>query len=318
VTRSEFTQTLFAPLLAPLPPGTQQAEVKDSAFLPRLSADVALHDGMMIYASLARGFKPGGVSELNFGTPLAESGFSSEKLWNYEAGFKSTLLDGQLLANAAVFLMDWSDLQTTRLIENPATASGVSNRVINAGGAEVLGLDLSLTLRPAVLTGLTMNLAYTYLDTEYTDFTEPSTTALPITDFANCTVVVVSGANVCNVTGNGNRLERAPRHSVVGNVYYEQDLFAGVEGFVDLSIQHQSSRFLNSANSYVLPAYTNIDLVVGGRGERLSVSAYVENLTNTSKVRTAQENFDLATFGRSINLFAPPRRVYGIRVGYGF
>ncbi len=318
VTRSEFTQTLFAPLLAPLPPGTEQAEVKDSAFLPRLSADFALTNDMLIYASVARGFKPGGVSELNFGTPLAESGFSSEKLWNYEIGLKNTLLEGQLLVDGAVFFMDWSDLQTTRLIENPASASGVSNRVINAGGAEVLGLDLSLTMRPAAFTGLTMNLAYTYLDTEYTDFTEPSTTALPITDFANCTVVVVAGANVCNVTGNGNRLERAPRHSVVGNLYYEQDVSAGITGFVDLSVQHQSSRFLNSANSYVLPAFTNMDLVAGGYGERLSVSVYVENLTNTSKVRTAQENFDLSTFGRSINLFAPPRRVYGVRIGYGF
>lgn len=36
------------------------------------------------------------------------------------------------------------------------------------------------------------------------------------------------------------------------------------------------------------------------------------------RVRTAQENFDLSTFGRSINVFAPPRRFYGIRLAYEF
>ena len=319
VTRSEFTQTLFAPLLAPLPPGTEQASVTDSAFLPRLSVDYALADEFMIYASIARGFKPGGLSELNFGTPLAESGFSAEKLWNYELGMKTTVLDGQMLVDAAVFLMDWKDLQTTRLIENPDVASGVSNRVVNAGGAEVVGLDLSTTIRPAALPGLTVGLAYTYLGTRYTDFTEPTTTALPLTDFGNCTVVTVAGANVCNVTGNGNQLERAPRHTVVGNLYYETaPIAAGFAGFIDIAAQYQGSRYLNSANSYVLPSYTNIDLVIGARSDNLVASLFIENLTDSDRVRTAQENFDLSTFGRSINVFAPPRRFYGIRLAYEF
>ncbi len=318
VTRSEFVQTLFAPLLAPPPPGTEQATVTDNAFLPRLSVDYALADEFMIYASIARGFKPGGVSELNFGTPLEDSGFKSEKLWNYELGMKTTVLDGQMLFDAAVFLMDWKDLQTTRLVENPATASGVSNVVINAGGAEVIGLDLSTTIRPAALPGLTIGLAYTYLGTRYTDFTEPTTTALPLTDFGNCTIAVVAGATVCNVTGNGNRLERAPRHALTGNLYYEADLSANITGFIDVAAQYQGSRYLNSANSYVLPSYTNLDLVIGARGEHLSASLFIENLTDSERVRTAQENFDLSTFGRSINVFAPPRRVYGVRLAYDF
>ena len=318
VTRSEFTQTLFAPLLAPLPAGTEQATVSDNAFLPRLSVDYGLGDDTIVYASIARGFKPGGVSELNFGTPLADSRFDAETLWNYELGVKSTLLDGQMFLNGAVFYMDWNDLQTTRLQENPDTASGVSNIVLNAGGAEVIGLDLSATVKPAVIDGLVLSVGYTFLDAEYTDFTEPATSPLPITDAGNCTVATVAGATVCNVTLNGNRLERAPRHSLTANIYYERPVTDGLSAFIDVAVQYQSDRFLQSGNNFVLPSYTNVDLSVGVQTDHWTAQFYTTNATGSDTVRTAQENFDLSTFGRSVNLFAPPRTAYGVRVGYRY
>lgn len=318
VTRSEFTQTRDMPLLAPLPAGTEQATVGDNAFLPRLSVDYGLGDDTIVYASIARGFKPGGVSELNFGTPLADSRFDAETLWNYELGVKSTLLDGQMFLNGAVFYMDWNDLQTTRLQENPDTASGVSNIVLNAGGAEVIGLDLSATVKPAVIDGLVLSVGYTFLDAEYTDFTEPATSPLPITDAGNCTVATVAGATVCNVTLNGNRLERAPRHSLTANIYYERPVTDGLSAFIDVAVQYQSDRFLQSGNNFVLPSYTNVDLSVGVQTDRWTAQFYTTNATGSDTVRTAQENFDLSTFGRSVNLFAPPRTAYGVRVGYRY
>ncbi|RMF10878.1 MAG: TonB-dependent receptor [Alphaproteobacteria bacterium] len=74
-------------------------------------------------------------------------GFDADGLWNYEVGAKTTWADGRVNLNLAAFYVDWSDIQVAG--NDPTGAFGF---VGNAGAAEVQGLEIELTVRPA--TGL--------------------------------------------------------------------------------------------------------------------------------------------------------------------
>jgi outer membrane receptor protein involved in Fe transport len=318
VVRSNFVQTAFAPLPAGFANPVQRASVSDDAFVPRFAVNYRASDDLLIYASAAKGFKPAGVSELDFASSLQDSQFKAETVWNYEVGFKSSFADGQVVLNAAAFFMDWRDKQVSQLLEDPGAPSGFRASVVNAGRAEVLGLDASIVLQPDFLEGLTLDAAYTYLDTEYTDFTVFSNSNLAVTEASNCTVVQVGGRPICEVSYNGNRLERAPRHQVAGNLNYRAALSDDLAVVFGASAQYLGSRFLQEVDRLVLPSYVNVDMQLGLEFRKFTLQGYVTNLTGDDSVRTAQNNFDLATFGRGVQVYAPPRRIFGVRLAARF
>ncbi|GAB3114615.1 TonB-dependent receptor [Aestuariicella hydrocarbonica] len=70
----------------------------------------------MIYASYGNGTKTGGFAESNTiptGNPDLEARLAAETVDNYEIGFKSNLLDGAAILNAAIYYIDITDLQKT-------------------------------------------------------------------------------------------------------------------------------------------------------------------------------------------------------------
>lgn len=318
VVRSDFLQAAFAPVGPDFVNPLQRASVTDDAFVPRFAINYEANSDLLFYASVARGFKPAGISELDFASDLEDSSFLSETLWNYEVGVKSILANGQITFNGAFFYIDWTDLQVSQLLEDPAAPGGFRAAILNAGAAEVYGIDASVILRPNFAPGLTIDAGYTYLDTEFTDFTINTNSAFAVTEAANCTIVSVGGSPLCEITFNGNRLERAPKHQLVSNVNYTKDLSLDTTLNLGVSFQYQSARFLTSANRLELPSYINVDAQIGLDFKTFSIQAFVQNLTKEDAVRSAQNNFDLSTFGRSVNLFAPPRRVFGVRGSMNF
>ena len=318
VVRSDFVQAAFASIPAGFVNGSQRDTVSDDAVVPRFSISYQPNRDFLAYASVAKGFKPAGISELDFGSALSDSRFLAETVWNYEVGAKSTLADGQIILNGALFYMDWTDKQVSQLIEDPAAPSGFRASVINAGAAEVYGIDASFVVRPDAVPGLTFDFGYTYLDATYTDFTVLSTSTLTIAEGANCTIVQLAGTPVCQVSYNGNRLERAPKHQFTTNLNHRQELTNDIALLLGASLQYQGSRFLAEGNRLKLPSYVNIDAQIGVEIKDLLVQGFVQNLTKEDAVRSAQNNFDLATFGRSVNLYAPPRRVFGVRARMAF
>ena len=313
VIRSDFVQAAFAPVSASFINPVQTATVNDNAFVPRASVNYHMSPDMLIYASVGKGFKPAGVSELDLASTLKDSRYKSESVVNYEAGVKSTLLDRQLVLNGALFFMDWKDKQVSQLVEDATAPSGFRASVRNAGAAKVKGLDLSAVVRPNFAPNLTFDWAYTFLDTEYTDFTVASNSNFTVGEAANCTLGKVGPGKVCFVPYNGKQLERAPKHQMISNVNYTVPLQSGVKVLLDGSVQYMGERFLSEDNRMVMPSYVNLDLSVGLEFGTVNLQAFVTNATEDDTVRNAQANFDLATFGRSINIYSPPPRVFGIR-----
>lgn len=114
-----------------------------SEWLPKFSAAYHLNDQIMTYASAAKGFRSGGFNEnLQVFSNTDEVTFDPEYSWNYELGVKSGWLNNRLIANAAVFYIDYEDQQVLQLVGANQTITK------NAGKSTSMGFEVELTAKP--------------------------------------------------------------------------------------------------------------------------------------------------------------------------
>ncbi len=93
-------------------------------------------------ASVSRGFKAGGFNAASL--PGSEA-YGEEHTWNLEGGVKTTWAEGRVSANAAVFYIDWDDLQLN--VPNPLVPAQFY--ISNVGSAKSKGVELELNARAA-------------------------------------------------------------------------------------------------------------------------------------------------------------------------
>ena len=272
--------TLFDPNCFKTAPNIQRlAGERTSKFnTPKVTIEFSPDDDSLYYLSVGKAVKPAGIDVLGGGGPpvqsdddpatrpdlsteegyaeaerqifegyIAERAFDSEKLWAYELGSKKTFDGslGTLVLNSALFFQDFTDKQVSVRVFNPSSGT-TQRRTVNAGSAEVWGIELEGSWLTPV-DGLTINYGYTWLDTEYIEFDEVTTSENTAAKLGNCIPTDANGdgiTNACLVSRAGNRLERAPEHAVVLGANYTQPL-AGTdfEWFVEGNATYQSDRF---------------------------------------------------------------------------
>ena len=125
----------------------------------RFVIDHRIDEETLVYGAFSRGYKPGG---LNSAIPpaFAEDSsytFEPETVNALEFGMKSRILDGQLTVNSSLFSYSYIGLQSTRIRNN-------SNLIDNID-ANIFGLELEGVFRPSGMPNLSMDFAYSYLDT---------------------------------------------------------------------------------------------------------------------------------------------------------
>jgi outer membrane receptor protein involved in Fe transport len=302
---------------------------KNNFFTPRFTLEWRPGPSNSLYVSAAKGVKPGGTSTLAGGAWLDsdldgdtdELAFDSETVWTYEVGAKLNWLDGAAYINIAGFHSRYTDKQ---VVSTQSTPSGYPIAVIeNAGAARIWGLEFEGRWR--TFTGLELGLAYTFLDTRYTDFTIFTDTKSGIIDAGDCNPIRVSKL-VCEVSFAGRQLERAPRHSLVFNTAYSADFNllakqSGLSWFVETDTSYQSSRYVDHANNRNLKPYSLSNIRLGLRGEKWEALLYVENLFDSTRVQSASVKtgdidripLGLATATQALLANLPDPRTFGLR-----
>jgi len=127
--------------------------LKEHALTPKAGVDYQLDDGNMLYVSAAKGFRPGGAQlalPANCDAQLVSLGFvdadgraaspqtyNSDSVWSYEIGAKNKLLDDTLVLDSSVYVIKWSDIQSTVSLN-----SCLQSVVENEGSATARGFDL--------------------------------------------------------------------------------------------------------------------------------------------------------------------------------
>lgn len=133
----------------------------------RAALDYRFSSAVMVYASIATGFKGGGVNPRPF-DPVQVVAFKPETLTAYEVGTKLDVLDRRVRLNLSAFWNKYDDIQ---LVLNTAFRGTVPASVpINAGRAEIKGFEGELTITPNDT--LSIDAAVGYLDFNYSNLTD--------------------------------------------------------------------------------------------------------------------------------------------------
>ncbi|GGO99779.1 TonB-dependent receptor [Stakelama pacifica] len=141
-----------------LPSGA--GKVSYNSATPRARITWQATPDVMAYFNFAQGFKAGGLN-----SQQANLSFKPERVTDYDAGVKATLLDNRFFIDASVFHYDYKDLQLRN-----AVVSGTATLVTinNAGSANITGGEISGRFR--VGGGFSLDGGLTYLDSKLHGF----------------------------------------------------------------------------------------------------------------------------------------------------
>ncbi|MFW5427433.1 MAG: TonB-dependent receptor [Methylophagaceae bacterium] len=87
-----------------------KVDTSETLFGGKLGLNYQANDSQLLYTSLSRGYKSGGVNTDARITP-SQRGFDTEYMWSLEAGIKSSWLEGDLNTNVSVFYALRKDAQ---------------------------------------------------------------------------------------------------------------------------------------------------------------------------------------------------------------
>lgn len=270
--------------------------VSDNTILP--SAGINFHPSgdLLIYAKASQGYQSPGFA-YSPGAGVAANTFGPEKLWAYEAGVKSILLDGRLILNAAGFYYDYTDIQVRQLVSPGVT------QIANAGAASVRGVEADITFHP--VRDLTLTAQATYAKATIDSFCEALS---PNTLQGNDPLCV--GTPSVAADRSGNRLAQAPRFSGGVSATYSIPLTDTRRLTLSATYAWESNIYYTAAN---LPELSSGGWnIVNARAElkfsdRFSIYVYGRNLTDGRYVSNA---FYLGgAFPGTVQLNAP--RTYG-------
>lgn len=299
----------FAPV-----PVTRQIDypvLKEDYVTPKVTLQWSPNRDLNVFLSAAEARKPGGYSTVTLGgsgAPLdpADILFEAEKLRAYELGLKWRDASGRLLLTSSLFKTDFTDKQVGSQV---IVGNTLTNRVTNAGKAELQGIEFATQWRAAA--NWTMGFGATYFSKyEYTDYRTTTTGAGVIARVGNCTVgyleagtnrfVALSGgvrpnnpatnapySLTCLVDYTGRKLEDTPELSIAGNVGYRRPLANGTSFFADVDAKWEDQRFLEDDNIAYLNSYWLANLRLGLEGERWTAVLFVDNIADNRTIRSA-------------------------------
>jgi len=252
----------------------------------KLGIDYHFNEDVLLYANVSRGFKSGGFDGVWALDADGTLPFDSEEVIAIEAGAKSTLLDGLMQLNAAVFSYDYTDMQVF------GTDLQGRFRVSNAGDADVRGLELDVWYRP--IEGLDIKTTFGYNDNEFVEYR--SATA----DY------------------KGNILPNASKTSFSALVRYEFPVANGFRLAPMVDATYKSKAYYTAENTKLesQDGYTlvNARLSLLPDDDKWEVALWAKNLEDRVYYTEAFDSGSAGLIGRLVG--AP--RTYGLSFNYQF
>lgn len=293
---------------------------EDNYFVPRVSLDYNINDDQLLYGSVARGVKSGGVNGAVVTGPATfvpffmlgalqalpeeERFFDPDTNVTYEIGSKNTFLDGRAQLNAAAYYIDWSNLQ----ISVAAEGGTVNTQTItsNIGSATSKGVEIDGSFD--VTDNFTLNGGLSLNDATYDD----DVISQRIVRAGICDDIV------CNANGDigGNELPRSSNFQWNIGAQYDGEIGNDYDYFVRGDLVGQSDQFVGELNLATIPSRALLNVRAGVSSGPVSADFWITNVTDEQYVSNA---FYIPNpfFVSYVPTFGNRRRI-GVTLSYDF
>ncbi|WP_449311062.1 TonB-dependent receptor [Pseudochelatococcus sp. B33] len=222
---------------------------------PRIGLTYAITDGLKLYGTIARGYKPKGFN-ISF-APDAAIAYDAESAINYEIGLKGEALDGRVSYAVSAFYFDWRDQQVYSF-DNNRVFIGNAPKSRSYGAEAEIGAEVARGLRLYAGVGL--------LDAKFVDYPN----ALSGTD------------------ESGNWQPFASRFTASLSAEYTRPLTDNLDLVARADYNWRSAFYWDTANEIREPGYGIVNLRIGVENEHWGISAFAQNLFDQEhRVRAA-------------------------------
>ncbi len=265
----------------------------DDVLDPSVTIEYDATDDILLYASYKQAYRAGGFNSAAVGPRLpgetfsADFNFGREDITAYEGGFKGDF-GSDLRLNVAGFFYDFKNQQTTVAL-NPLIAT--SRAVVNTD-EELWGIEADAQW--AITEGITLRGAYSWIDGDAGDVTNPLTGAIEVRD----------------------ELQGTPKNSYLVALDYNRP-FGDDEMFASISYSHKDEILSIPQNDLRLPAFQLVNARLGFdfddlgyEDNPLRVSVWATNLFDEEYLI---DSLPFETFAYRTVVYGQPRS-YGVSV----
>jgi outer membrane receptor protein involved in Fe transport len=277
----------------------------DQGVTPKLSLSYDINKELLLYGTLAQGFRPGGGTgpvptsgplscESELQTEYGSTGFvagpisfKSDNVWSYELGEKLRALDNRVTINSAAYYERWNGVQQT----NALSPCGYVYTA-NAGDAHVYGGEVEI--KAVVIRDLIVSANASY-----------SHAALVSSE------LIDAGFNP------GTPIQQVPTWTSSASIAYRHSLTDRVAITARADNTFTGSRTDETYSINTLPSYDLTNFRTGLEGDRWTAVLFVNNLTDKRALlnNVTQDAVNLPTYNRIA--VSQPRTV-GIDLNYHF
>jgi len=258
----------------------------------KVTASYTPSEDVLLYATVSEGFRsgflnrPGGrtTADGSYTVPYA---FDSDEMMNYEFGWKTDLMDGNLRFNGSVFMAEIDGLQTT--IFDPSIANLFFSD--NSANAEVSGIEMDMIWIPAGVEGLTISGGLSMLDTEIKDVLVPT-----------------------DDVRQGDTLAFAPEMQANVQARYEWSIEGGLTAHMMGHMSHSDESYSDiiRINRDLIADWTMFGLTAGVTAESWGAELFIDNLTD----ERAELSRNYINDRERVSYSRP--RTMGVRMTYNF
>jgi len=269
----------------------------ETGSIPKLSISHDISDDIMVYGSYSEGFRSSGVNRPRPSQAgLIPETYDPDYLDSYEIGVKSSLKDGKLILNGALYKMDWTDYQTSTYDTDITSVAYTEN----VGNAEINGMELNLMYAISDTADMTL----------YVNKMDPTLSE----DYYYTSGELGADA--------GNRLAYMPELTYY--LSFDKDfVFMGKPAYMNIDYSHTGERYTTYENGgTLLPSYSMSNLRAGIDNDNSSIELYVTNLFDKDAYLSRYDDFesvgDSGYSGFGIRRTGSKPRVIGIRIRYRY
>lgn len=318
------------------PPGVvaacpREATLKSEKLTPRITAEWRPATDLLLFATWAKGFKPGGFNT-NEIVELDGQRYRPERVTAYELGVKSSFPERGIVFNASAYFNDYTDQQIGVQNTNVTPTGQVVTTagIVNAGKVEIWGVESDIDWRATER--LRFNVGYAFTHSDFKSYVQGPPPGSAAALFDQCGVPQgqtssdqnrAEAGNIC-ADFSGSQVGKSPRHILNLSGEYRTPLFGSEDSwFLGLAGRYRSKRFTDESNLAFLPEVWLMELRAGVDWKQLSFVFYVDNLLDADKIQNAQRNVDFGrpegfAPGRGFVAYLPNPRTFGVRAGWRF